>query len=104
MKIPVTMGCAMALMLGVLATWAASQGLPELLIPVSQDAIAKCARPQNFDLREVLYDAKPWRYKIVKINVELLKQENATFTITPLPDDQITLQAKEIALPLSKCW
>ena len=66
--------------------------LPELLIPVSPAVEAKLMDRTNFDFRVQRYAAK--RFRVVKINLPLLEQEGALFTITPFPDLAIAAKAQ----------
>lgn len=69
----------------------------ELLLPLDQKTVSKLERKSNFDLREQLYPSK--RYRFVKVNFELLAEENASFTVTPFPDLQFEVTAKDVASP-----
>lgn len=61
-----------------------SAQVPELLLPVDKDDIAKLESKSNYLLRSTLYSAK--RYRFVHIDFELLDRKDAEFTITPFPD------------------
>jgi hypothetical protein len=93
MKVCVPAWCVMGLLIGT-PSLAPAQALPELLIPVDKTSAAEFAQPHNFHLRRSLFYAKSGRYRIVKINFDLLDKENATFTITPFPESPLRVQAK----------
>lgn len=80
------------LLLFAFAFPAAPADLPELLIPVSPAAEAKLMARTNFDFRWQRYSAK--RFRIVKLNLPLLEQEGALFTITPFPDLAIAVRTR----------
>jgi hypothetical protein len=70
--------------------------LPELLTGVDAATTGRLNVPTNFTMRERLYFAKPGSHRIVKVNFDLAEQEGVTFTITPSPKAQITVQNKSL--------
>jgi hypothetical protein len=62
----------------------AAQDSSELLLPVSEQEVAKLMEKSNYRLRAQLYPAK--RYRFVKINYKLLEQPDSKFSITPFDD------------------
>jgi hypothetical protein len=65
-------------------TAAKSNAPPELLLPVDDATVQRLTGPMAFDLRKRLYFAK--RYRIVKVDIDLLQQPGITLAITPFPD------------------
>jgi hypothetical protein len=69
-----------------------AESLPELLRPVDPAIAAKLQSPTNYEFRLQRQAAK--RYRIVEINLELLNQEGAQFTITPFDDLAIAVKTQ----------
>src|SRR5687767_12104828 len=62
----------------------AAQESNELLLPVSDQEVARLMEKSNYRLRGQLYPAK--RYRFVRINYALLDQSDSEFSITPFDD------------------
>lgn len=75
---------ASALLIAAFPAAAAAAPLPELLKPVDPAAAAKLMAPSNYDFRIQRQAAK--RFRIVELNLAVLNQEGAVFTITPFKD------------------
>lgn len=69
-----------------------AQPLPELLLPVSQDALDHIESASKDELERQVHFAK--RYRVVQINFDVLQRQDASFTISAFPE--LTLQAQTI--------
>ena len=76
-----------------------AQTPPELLLPLEQQEIGELMNKSNYGLRGQLYFAK--RYRLAKINFDVLAQPNATFSITPFDDLTLVLSSKDLKGPSS---
>ncbi len=76
-----------------------AQSSKELLIPVDAATIARVESASKYELRSQAYFAK--RYRIVRVNFDVLKHPDAEFTISAFPDVTFGVKALQTHGPSS---
>lgn len=74
---------------------AAAESLPELLKPIDPAMAAKLMSQTNYDFRIQRQAAK--RFRIVELNLAVLNQEGALFTITPFKDLAVAVKTQTVS-------
>ena len=76
-----------------------AQELPELLSPVEAPLVKRLSSKSSYGLRAQLYFAK--RYRLVKVNFDLLERAGAEFSVTPFSDLSMRIAARQLSGPSS---